>query len=45
MTELMEPAVDDAGILFETSATEGRDVEEMTEVQMVGEDIEFVGSD
>ncbi len=44
MTELMEPAVD-AGILFGTSATEGRDVGEMTEVEMVGEDIEFVGSD
>lgn len=44
MTELKEPAVD-AGILFGVSASEERDVGEMTEVEMVGEDIEFVGSD
>lgn len=44
MTELMEPVVD-AGILFGTSATEERDVGEMTEVEMMGEVTEFVSSD
>lgn len=43
MTELTEPGID-ADILFGARIPEERDVEEMTEVEMVGKEIEFAGT-